>query len=213
MLGGVWRLPLVASVMTLECLDSASITVFATLPVPAGRMVCAYSPPSVTPRLHLAVNDGWVLSRPRQKTGMVLIVADPPRLGFIKPSDVYHLGYQDYLQGRYQLAIEQFEKFVDDFPTNSLAPQAHYYLGECYQNIGNLTLAAKNFSLIITRHKERLPNYQNSRQVPPALFRLGSVYEETGKRDKAKAFWGILLTDYPSTSEAHLAKKRLKQLP
>ena len=140
-------------------------------------------------------------------------VANRVSLGVVKPSEVYRTAYKDFVKGRYKLAIQQFEKFVEDFPTNSLTPQAYYFLGECYYNLGDLKHAAQNLSLIVTRHKERLPNFQNSRQVAPALFRLGGVYQETGKLDKAKAFWGILLTDYPNSPEAQLAKKRLKSLP
>ena len=113
--------------------------------------------------------------------GHLLTVAERVSPGIVRPSKVYDTAYQDFVKGRYKLAIQQFEKFVEDFPTNSLAPQAHYFLGECYYNLGDLKLAAQNLSLIITRHKENLPNYQNIRQVPPALFRLGGVYEEAGK--------------------------------
>ena len=141
------------------------------------------------------------------------MVANPSGSGIIKPSEIYRTAYQDYLQGRFELAIEQFERFVSDFPTNSNAPQAHYYLGESYRNLGNFSRAAEHFSLIITRHKERMRNYHKSRQVPPALFRLGVVYQEIGKVEKTKAFWGILLTDFPSTPEAQLVKKRIKSLP
>ena len=202
-----------ASRVTGECLESVSADFGNTARILPGKRVCAEEAPHALPQFSKAAHTRRVLPQAWLRHGIVRKIADQTGLGIIKPSDIYQIAYQDYLQGRYQLAIDQFGKFVEDFPTSSLAPQAYYYLGECYQNLGNLTRAAENFSLIITRHKEKLANYQNSRQVPPALFRLGGVYEEAGKLDKAKAFWGILLTDFPGTPEAQLAKRRLQQLP
>lgn len=168
---------------------------------------------SAFPNIQSHIQNKVVDSLSRGGQGRWLTLAGGSNLGIIRPSKVYDTAYQDFVKGRYELAIQQFEKFVKDFPTNSRAPQAYYFLGECYYNLGNLKLAAQNLSLIITRHKENVPNYQNSRQVPSALFRLGGVYEEAGKLEKAKAFWGILLTDFSHTSEAQLAKRRLKMLP
>ena len=51
----------------------------------------------------------------------------------VKPSQVFNLAYQDYLKGYYDLALSAFRQFIVDFPESSMAPQAYYYLGECYE--------------------------------------------------------------------------------
>jgi len=211
--GVVGHISVTATEAVLRCGLSGLSKLSETLQSTAARAQASPHSPSVFRSALSNIQDKVVVPLSWRGQGRWLTVAEGSGLGYIRPSKVYDTAYQDFVKGRYELAIQQFEKFVKDFPTNSRAPQAYYFLGECYYNLGNLKLAAQNLSLIITRHKENVPNYQNSRQVPPALFRLGGVYEEAGKLEKAKAFWGILLIDYPNTSEAHLARKRLKRLP
>ena len=57
---------------------------------------------------------------------------------WVKPSQAFHFAYQDYLKGYYDLALSAFRQFIVDFPESSMAPQAYYYLGECYEQQGNL---------------------------------------------------------------------------
>ena len=214
--GGLGHLPVTAAMGMLRCglPDLGRLAEnLQSIPSVPGPFPRAYP---IFPHFKNSIRKGRAVPQSWEGNGRWLTVADRVSLGIVRPSEVYRTAYQDFVKGRYQLAVQQFEKFVEDFPTNSLAPQAYFYIGECYYNLGNFKLAAQNLSLIITRHKEsreKWPNYQNGRQVPPALFRLGKVYEEAGKPEKAKAFWGILLTDFPNTPEAHLAKKRLTSLP
>src|SRR5581483_2991268 len=42
----------------------------------------------------------------------------------ITPTSAFNLAYNDYLNGRYDLAISGFQRFLKDFSTTSLAPVA-----------------------------------------------------------------------------------------
>ena len=145
-----------------------------------------------------------------------MVLADPGKVtlaqkkaeipaGRVKPSQAFHFAYQDYLKGHYDLALSEFQKFIIDFPESSLAPQAYYYLGECYEQQDNLKEAARALTTLLDQHK-------TSRQVPSALFKLGKVMVKAGHPEKAKAYWGKLIHDHRGSPEAKLAKRRLDRI-
>jgi len=124
----------------------------------------------------------------------------------LKPSQAFHFAYQDYLKGRYDLALSEFQQIVADFPESSLAAEAYYYIGDCYEQQGNLKEAAR---ALITLVKE----YKESRQRPAALFKLGKIMETVGQHHKAKANWSILIKEYRGSPEAKLAARHLSRIP
>ena len=126
--------------------------------------------------------------------------------GRVKPSQAFHFAYQDYLKGHFDLALSQFRQFIADFPDSSLAPKAYYYLGECYEQEGNLREAARALTTLIEQ-------YETSRQVPVALFKLGKVMIKADKPQKAKAYWIKLIKEYRGSPEAKLASRDLNRIP
>lgn len=124
----------------------------------------------------------------------------------VKPSQAFHFAYQDYLKGHYDLALSEFQQVVEDFPESSLAADAYFYIGECYDQQGNLKEAARALDILINK-------YQKSRQRPAALFKLGKIMEKIGQPDKAKANWSQLIKEYRGSPEARLAKPRLNRIP
>ncbi len=126
--------------------------------------------------------------------------------GTLKPSQAFHFAYQDYLKGHYDLALTEFEKFISDYPKSSMAPNAYYYMGECYEERGNLKEAARALTTLLEQH-------ETSRQVPAALFKLGKVMEKAGHSEKAKAYWSKLMKDHRGSPEAKLAKRSFDRIP
>ncbi|MDT7043651.1 tetratricopeptide repeat protein [Candidatus Nitronereus thalassa] len=124
----------------------------------------------------------------------------------IKPSQAFHFAYQDYLKGHFGLALSQFQNFIADYPESSMVPKAYFYLGECYEQEGNLKEAARALTTLIEQ-------YEMSRQVPAALFKLGKVMVKARKPQKAKAYWIKLIKDFRGTPEAKLASRDLNRIP
>ncbi len=166
----------------------------------------------------VAVNVLWLLLVCLCHLGVVSSVFGEPGMGAriqskaldptkrMKPSQAFHFAYQDYLKGHYDLALSEFQQVVDDFPESSLAAEAYFYIGECYDQQGNLKEAARALTTLIERHG-------TSRQVPAALFKLGKVMVKAGHPHKAKAYWSKLIKDFRGSPEAKLAVQRLKRLP
>ncbi|WP_413692508.1 tetratricopeptide repeat protein [Psychromonas sp. KJ10-2] len=54
--------------------------------------------------------------------------------------------------------------------------------------------------------------YPDSNKRADALFKIGIIDEYAGSIDSAKSFYQKTVTEYPSSSAANLAAKRLKAL-
>ncbi|MFQ5992219.1 MAG: tol-pal system protein YbgF, partial [Nitrospiraceae bacterium] len=123
----------------------------------------------------------------------------------LTPTSAYNLAYNDYLSGRYELAVTGFQRFVEDFPSTSLTPNAYYWLGESYYSMKDYVRAMQAFERVIK-------DYPKSEKVPPALYKLGLAAGETGDTRRSRAFLKRVIQEYKDSNEAKLAKNRLAEL-
>ena len=106
---------------------------------------------------------------------------------------------------RYQQAIVEFRVFNKSFPNSSYAPNSHYWLGQLLFNQGELAQASQAFLIVVNKHK-------NSTKRPDALLKLAMVAQKQNDAKKAIATYQQLLTEYPKSTAAKLAKPRLASL-
>ena len=123
----------------------------------------------------------------------------------ISPTSAYNLAYNDYLNGRYELAVSGFQRFLRDFPSTSLAPNAQYWLGESYYGMKDHVRAMQAFEKVVTDHP-------HSEKVAAALFKLGLAASDTGNASKAREYLKRILQDFKDSNEAKLAKGKLAEL-
>lgn len=123
----------------------------------------------------------------------------------ISPTSAYNLAYNDYLNGRYDLAVSGFQRFLQDFPSTSLVPNAHYWLGESYYGLKDYVRAMQSFEKVVTEHLA-------SEKVATALYKLGLAAAEMGNAAKAREYLKRVLQDYKDSNEAKLAKGKLAEL-
>ncbi|MDH4101145.1 MAG: tol-pal system protein YbgF, partial [Nitrospirota bacterium] len=120
------------------------------------------------------------------------------------PSEIYQKAYGDFSRGNYDLAITGFEEFLSDFPDAMLAPNAQYWLGECYYS-------RKEFDKAIVEFDKVIKNYQGAIKVPSAYLKKGFSMDALGNREAAKAQYRKIVDAYPLAPEAAIAKEKLKQ--
>jgi TolA-binding protein len=48
------------------------------------------------------------------------------------PAELYDTASADYTKGRYALAIQGFEDYLQSYPSTDLADNAQYWIGECH---------------------------------------------------------------------------------
>lgn len=143
------------------------------------------------------------LAERRPSDGHSSRVPLPPAL--VSPSILYNSAYNDYLNGRYEMSIRGFEQFLAEFPSTTLAPNAHYWMGESWIAMNEAKKAMTEFELIV--HE-----YKNSDKVAPALFKLGIIKQEMGDLEGAKSYYKELVFRFSASNEARLAKWKLENI-
>lgn len=137
---------------------------------------------------------------PLQRPGPVM-----PGTPGITPTSAFNLAYNDYLNGQYDLALTEFQQFLKDFPSTSLTPQAHYWIGEAYYSKKDYVRAIEAFERVIR-------DYPQSEKVPPALFKLGLAAAELGDSKRARESLKRVIEKYSFSDEAKLAKNKLAEM-
>ncbi len=105
----------------------------------------------------------------------------------------------------FEQAITAFEAFVIDHPKSPYVANSQYWLGQLlYKN--KKRNEARSAFLIVTE------KYPDSNKRPDSLFKIGIIDEYLGDISSAEEFYKKVLKEYPSSSAAGLADKRLKSL-
>lgn len=106
---------------------------------------------------------------------------------------------------RYEQAIPEFRSFNQAYPNSTYAPNSHYWLGQLLFNKGELIEAEQEFSIVVKQFKD-------SSKRPDALLKLAMVAQQQKNANKAKQLYRQLLSEYPNSTSAQLAKPRLENL-
>ena len=128
-----------------------------------------------------------------------------PGVPGITPTSAFNLAYNDYLNGKYELAVAGFQRFTKDFPGTSLTSNAHYWLGESYYNLKDYVRAIQSFEYLITE-------YPGNEKMPAALYKLGLAAAETGDQVKSRKSLKRVIEEFPASDEAKLAKNKLAEI-
>ena len=123
----------------------------------------------------------------------------------IDPNKLFNNAFTDLKAGNYDLAIMQFNEFLNLFKDSPRADDAQYWLGECYYGKKEYAKAAPEFEKV-----EK--NYPEGDKLVAAIYKLGRSYEEIGDVKKARAIFERIVKDYPTSFEAQPAQDRLRGL-
>ncbi len=129
----------------------------------------------------------------------------PPAGGNQSPQDAYNAAYNDYLKGSYDLAVEGFRQYREQFPASPLADNALYWIGECYYS-------QKKFEEAIGQFNDLILAYPQGDKVPAAYLKKGFAFMEIGKKEEAAAAFKLLAAKFPLAEETRLAQDKLKEL-
>jgi tol-pal system protein YbgF len=128
----------------------------------------------------------------------------PPRTN-LSPQDLYNQAYADYQKGSYDLAMDGYRMFREQFPANPLADNALYMIGEC-------AYSRKKFAEAIESFDDLIVNYTGSDKIAAAYWKKANALIELKKKDEAVAVLKILISKYPLEEEARSAQEKLKEL-
>ncbi len=114
-------------------------------------------------------------------------------------ASVFRSAYKVYLNGQYERAAFEFNRFLKQYPSAVLTPQAYYYLGDSHYIRKEYDVATKAFTHVLTQ-------FPHSKYVPGALLKLGLVKKESDDTSTAKELWDRIIQEFPNSSEASVAK-------
>jgi tol-pal system protein YbgF len=119
-------------------------------------------------------------------------------------ASAFRSAYKVFLNGNYDRATVEFQRFVKHYPNTTLTPQAFYYLGESLYIRKQYEPAQQTLQHIVT-------NFPNNKYSISALLKLGQIMIETDQRSKAQEFWKRILQEFPDSPEAAQAKEHMKK--
>jgi tol-pal system protein YbgF len=108
------------------------------------------------------------------------------------PQRMYETSMDDYTAGRYDLAIQGFQGFLQLFGKLPQAAGATYNIGMSYYNQGKWAEARDSFLKVINDY----PQAQGS-TLPDAYFKLGQAYEKLNQIDNARKAYEAAVQKFP----------------
>ena len=133
--------------------------------------------------------------------------APPPQTPTgVSPQRMFDASFDDYSAGRYDLAIQGFQSFIQAFPRLTQAADAQYNIGMSYFNQNKWAEARDAFQKTINDYP------QAADRVADAYYKLGQTFEMLKQVDNAKRACETLIQRFPSAFTATQAKNALDRL-
>ncbi|HYL98818.1 MAG TPA: tol-pal system protein YbgF [Blastocatellia bacterium] len=120
------------------------------------------------------------------------------------PDQVFAAGIADYHRGNYDLALSEFQGFLEKFPDTLMACSAQYWTGMTMLGKGKPDEAIQEFEKVKTA-------YPKCDRVPMALYQEGLALQQAGRADEAAEKLNQVVKYYRGTSAAELAKQALNK--
>jgi tol-pal system protein YbgF len=121
------------------------------------------------------------------------------------PSELYDTAYADYTKGRYALAIQGFQEYLQAYPSTDLSDNAQYWIAESHY-------AQKKYADAIADFDRLLKEWPKSDKAPAALLKKGYALLELGQKAEAVVQLQYVIHEHPASEEARLARARLKTI-
>ena len=118
---------------------------------------------------------------------------------------MYRKAYDDYTAKKYDVALTQFNQYLDQYKNTDLADRAQYWKGDCYFGLAQYDKAISEFETL-------RQTYPNSDRVPYTLYRQADAHLRLNQREKAKQLLTTLVEQYPMTAPAEKAAPALKKM-
>jgi tol-pal system protein YbgF len=121
------------------------------------------------------------------------------------PRAVYEQAFALLKDRRYDEAQIAFDRFIEQFPENSLVDNAYYWRGETGYVSGDFDSAIASFNEVVTR-------FPDSQKVSDAMLKIGFSQYEKKQFTAARKTLAKVVDNYTDTTAARLAQQRLEQM-
>jgi tol-pal system protein YbgF len=123
----------------------------------------------------------------------------------ISADTLYQNALRDYTSGNYTLAGQEFSDYIKFFPTNDLASNSQFYLGEiAYQQ--------NDFKGAIAAYELVLMQYPHSFKLAASLLKKGMAELELGEKAAGTRDLRAVVTRFPGSDESRRASAKLREI-
>jgi len=117
----------------------------------------------------------------------------------------FQAAYRDLSSGQNQLAMDEFVKFVEHFPTSENAPKAQFYIGVIYDRGEQYEDSVKAYDAVLERYPEN-PSTKD------ALYGKAVALMKLDRKVEAKTEFNAFLKKYSSDDKAAQARQYLAEM-
>ena len=118
---------------------------------------------------------------------------------------LYDVNLALYRDEKYEEAIAGFKNFLKKFPKSELADNAQYWVGESY-------MALKQYEQAILAFQSVIKKYPKGNKVPNAILRQALAFYEIKDKTSSRLLLKKLIKKFPKSSEAKIARGKLKRM-
>jgi len=128
-------------------------------------------------------------------------VAMPP----ISAQTLYQNALRDFTSGNYDLSRQEFSDYIKNFPSDDLAGNAQFYLGE-------IDYAQNNFKGAVSAYNVVLQDYPQSFKLGASLLKRAYAELELGQKSAAIRDLREVERRFPGSDEARRAQAKLHEI-
>lgn len=131
--------------------------------------------------------------------------AVPSSMPPISADTLYQNALRDYNTGKYDLARQEFSDYIKNFPSNDLASNAQFYLGEVAYAQGDYKGAIDAYDVV-------LMNYPNSFKLGSSLLKKGLAELQVGMKTSGTRDLRDVVRRFPNSDDARRAQAKLREI-
>lgn len=117
----------------------------------------------------------------------------------------YRAAYGAWRSRDLPACIDQFRRFLQNYPDSAYADDATYWMADCYFKDGDFKTAILRFDAVVVR-------YPTGNKAADALYREGEVLLRLGRSRVAGRAFERVLREYPDSARAPEAQRQLDLL-
>ena len=129
----------------------------------------------------------------------------PAGLPGISANTLYQNALRDFTSGKYDLARQEFSDYIKNFPTNDLASNSQFYIGELFYT-------QNDFKDAITAYDTVLENYPHSFKLAASEYKKAMAELELGLKAAGVRDLREVVRKFPGSDESRRAEAKLREV-
>jgi len=123
----------------------------------------------------------------------------------IPAETLYQNANRDRNGGNDDLALQEYNAYLQYYGTTDFAPNAQFYIGEIHYRQNKLDDALREFDMVLEK-------YPDNNKTPDALYMKGQTLVKMGKRTQGKQEFCELVKRFPTSNLTGQARSQVKAL-